>query len=252
MKKNKEKNIILDLCGGTGSWSKPWKENGYDVHVITLPEYDVERWNEYPALVEILHSNTVYGILAAPPCTQFSIARNDATARERRNLRSGMRTVNACLEIVHECLYDPFKVSENSLKFWALENPRGYLDRFLGKPSFEFDPCDFGDPYTKRTYLWGMFNEPRKSPVIPFRAFEDDGTFVKNVEHFRQFKSVDPDYKKKTGLSWRTIARSITPEGFANAFYEANKIDAEPMSDDFQLQIPLSVDEIMKSIPRGG
>ena len=26
-----EDKIILDLCGGTGSWSKPYKENGYDV-----------------------------------------------------------------------------------------------------------------------------------------------------------------------------------------------------------------------------
>ena len=33
--------IILDLCGGTGSWSKPYKEAGYDVKLITLPEYDV-------------------------------------------------------------------------------------------------------------------------------------------------------------------------------------------------------------------
>ena len=30
---NKEK-IILDLCGGTGSWSKPYKDAGYDVKVI--------------------------------------------------------------------------------------------------------------------------------------------------------------------------------------------------------------------------
>lgn len=25
------KKIILDLCGGTGSWSRPWEEAGYDV-----------------------------------------------------------------------------------------------------------------------------------------------------------------------------------------------------------------------------
>ncbi len=31
-------HIILDLCGGTGSWSKPYKDAGYDVRVITLPE----------------------------------------------------------------------------------------------------------------------------------------------------------------------------------------------------------------------
>jgi ubiquinone/menaquinone biosynthesis C-methylase UbiE len=30
--------IILDLCGGTGSWSEPYKQAGYDVRLITLPE----------------------------------------------------------------------------------------------------------------------------------------------------------------------------------------------------------------------
>lgn len=35
------KKIILDLCGGTGSWSKPYKDAGYDVRNITLPEYVV-------------------------------------------------------------------------------------------------------------------------------------------------------------------------------------------------------------------
>ena len=28
------KKIILDLCGGTGSWSNPYKEKGYDVSQI--------------------------------------------------------------------------------------------------------------------------------------------------------------------------------------------------------------------------
>lgn len=33
--------IILDLCGGTGSWSKPYKDAGYDVRLITLPLFNV-------------------------------------------------------------------------------------------------------------------------------------------------------------------------------------------------------------------
>lgn len=49
MNKNK---IILDLCGGTGSWSKPYRDAGYDVKVITLPQYNVEKWREYPDLME--------------------------------------------------------------------------------------------------------------------------------------------------------------------------------------------------------
>ena len=40
--------IVLDLCGGTGSWSKPYKDAGYDVRVITLPGYDVTYFDLYP------------------------------------------------------------------------------------------------------------------------------------------------------------------------------------------------------------
>lgn len=39
------KKIILDLCGGSGSWSKPYKDAGYDVRLITLPEIDVKDYN---------------------------------------------------------------------------------------------------------------------------------------------------------------------------------------------------------------
>jgi len=36
-----EDKIILDLCGGTGAWSKPYADAGYDVRVVTLPDADV-------------------------------------------------------------------------------------------------------------------------------------------------------------------------------------------------------------------
>jgi len=190
-----------------------------------LPEYDVERWREYPDLVAVLHSNTVYGILAAPPCTMFSIVRNDATAKLPRDLRKGMKTVNACLEIIHECLYEPFRVSQNSVQFWALENPRGYLRRFLGICTLAFDPYEYGDPYTKRTFLWGMFNHPKKHPVAPYRPPGTERTFARKVEAFKHLKihQIPAGYQKKTGLDLGTILRSITPEKFAQAFFEANR-----------------------------
>ena len=50
--------IILDLCGGSGSWSRAYVAAGYDVRNITLPAYDVLTY-EPP--------DNVYGILAAPP-----------------------------------------------------------------------------------------------------------------------------------------------------------------------------------------
>lgn len=222
--------IILDLCGGTGAWSKPYKEAGYTVLNITLPDFDINYTdvssNDYFIFYNKQKDNKleirkdwIYGILAAPPCTQFSIARNDKTAKKPRDLRDGMRTINSCLRIIHECLYSNYRKSGNGLKFWALENPySGYLKRFLGKPAFVFEPCDFGDPYTKKTALWGEFNEPIKNPVEPIK-----GSMVKHASHFKDIKPVDPEYQKKLGKDARTIRRSITPSGFSEAFYKANK-----------------------------
>lgn len=62
--------IILDLCGGTGSWSKPYREAGYDVRVITHPMHDVFTYTEYKDFIEKVH-----GVLMAPTCTHFSLAR---------------------------------------------------------------------------------------------------------------------------------------------------------------------------------
>jgi site-specific DNA-cytosine methylase len=142
---NKDK-IILDLCGGTGSWSKPYREAGYDVRVITLPEYDVRTY-EPP--------DNVYGILAAPPCTEFSVLNCIAEARDRDE-DAGMEIVNACLKIIEKC----------NPKFWAMENPRGYLRKYMGKPALTFQPWQFGDGWTKATDLWGRFAPPVWSTTV--------------------------------------------------------------------------------------
>jgi len=57
---NKQK-VILDLCGGTGAWSKPYKEAGYEVIVLTLPKYDVTKWKEkeYHWLRELIYENKI-------------------------------------------------------------------------------------------------------------------------------------------------------------------------------------------------
>lgn len=192
---NKEGKIILDLCGGTGAWSKPYKEADYDVRLITLPEYDVRTY---------IPPKNIYGILAAPPCTMFSLARTKAI--KPRNLEEGMEIVCACLKVIWICQYELKSphAKETPLKFWALENPKGLLKRFLGKPVLEFDPWQFGDNYKKKTHLWGWFNEPKKLILE---------------------KPNLPKFGSDRGIEFRFNAelKSITPLGFARAFYEANK-----------------------------
>ena len=193
---------ILDLCGGTGAWSKPYKDAGYDVRVITLPEHDVRTYQP---------PDNVYGILSAPPCPMFSFCRTNA--KKPRDLEGAMKIVTACLQIIWTCQYritsDVQKYSP--LKFWSLENPaRGMLTWFLGKSSFKFQPYEFGDNYKKHTALWGLFNEPSKTPV---RC--DKPKFDRLLT-----REIHPDHY---GKLTRQERRSVTPPGFAKAFYEANK-----------------------------
>jgi hypothetical protein len=176
-----EDRVILDLCGGTGAWSRPYKEAGYNVQVITLPD-DVRLFE---------HTNA-YGVLAAPPCTVFA----NSGARWPRtddDMRGGLSIVDACIRII----------SAARPHFWCLENPVGKLRKYLGHPVMLFDPCDYGDPYTKRTCLWGEFNTPKKSPVEPVEGSKMHLNYGGKSERTKE-------------------ARSITPPGFAKAFFEAN------------------------------
>ena len=210
--------VILDLCGGTGSWSAPYKENGYEVDLVTIPEKDVRDY-EPP--------ENVYGILAAPPCTMFSDARTNA--KTPRDLKGGMEIVNHCLRIIHTCLYRTKSDQQKypPIKFWALENPYyGRLKWFLGKPAFVFDPWEFGDPYKKKTAIWGMFSEPIKThkemiEVLSKEQIEKHKTNSQVLPKFDYMASKDihPEYFGKFD---RQTRRSITPKGFAEAFYKVN------------------------------
>lgn len=182
-KKTIQKPIILDLCGGTGAWSKPYKDAGYDVRLITMPEHDV-RLYEPP--------DSVYGVLAAPPCTHLagSGARWWKQKGEEALLES-LAIVDACLRIV--------MVSKPT--WWCLENPVGRLVHYLGKPLMYFHPYEYGDLYQKRTCLWGDFTIPEYNPCLPL-----EGQKIWKMCPHRN----------------RSEKRGITPPGFAQAFFEAN------------------------------
>ena len=210
------KKIILDLCGGTGSWSNPYKEAGYDVRNITLPDYDVKTYK--------LPEEPIYGILAAPPCTMFSFARTNA--KKPRDLKEGMDLVYACLNLIWQAQFrlESDQQKYSPLKFWALENPYfGMLKWFLGKPAFVFDPYEFGDNYKKRTSLWGYFNEPKKNPIkMTKEMINKCKTNSRPLPKFDYMKSKDI-HSKYFGKYDRQTRRAITPAGFAKAFYKANK-----------------------------
>lgn len=202
-----QNKIILDLCGGTGAWSKPYKDAGYDVRVITLPETDLTTYRfrtpskdlllMFCGESRIIKVKDIYGILAAPPCTEFSKAKSTVP----RDFKKGMETIEACMQIIWEIQ----KV--HKLKFWALENPTGLLRRFLGNPPYQFRQWWFGNNRQKATDLWGRFEEPKR------KVFEEPKDIARSAHN----RNADW-YSNTTAKN-----RAITPEGFARAFYKANK-----------------------------
>lgn len=182
--------LILDLCGGTGAWSKPYDEAGYEVRIIDLSSgQDIRRFCP--------PKEKVHGILAAPPCDD--LARSGARWWKDKGegaLDLALSYCDACLRFVALC--EP--------EWWALENPVGRLKHFYGKPKLIFHPYEFGDPYTKQTCLWGRFNLPAREEVEPIRSCEQ-GSWLQRLG----------------GKSERTKRlRSTTPSGFARAFFDAN------------------------------
>ena len=98
-----EDKIILDLCGGTGAWSKLYAAAGYDRRIITLPKYDVRIYQPPP---------NIYGVLAAPPCNCFS----RVGARWWPEMDTDGRTAEA-VQIFRQC----WELCQLASTFWALE-----------------------------------------------------------------------------------------------------------------------------------
>lgn len=172
--------LVLSLCDRTGTWPAPYRAAGYRVRSVDLSRGDDVRLLEHP-------KEPVHGVLAAPPCTLFSSAGaahwKDRTDRE---LLDALAVVDACLRLV--AMVRP--------RWWCLENPPGRLERWLGPPTASFQPWQYGDPWTKKTHLWGDFVMPPPSDVV------------------------DPEYGRLDSGS--TALRSQTPGGFSIAFARSN------------------------------
>jgi hypothetical protein len=180
--------LILDLCAGTGSWSEPYLQAGYEVRRVDLPE-DVR-------LMESTKTKP-WGILAAPPCTMFCRMRMCRGKPSQEQFREALSVVDACLRVI----------ATQRPTWWALENPEGYLQRWLGPPKLKFQPWEFGDAYSKKTWLWGNFQVPQR-------------VFVPSKGHLLGSRTGHARGKKQ--MAKNGTERSTTPPGFAKAFFEAN------------------------------
>ena len=89
------------------------------------------------------------------------------------------------------------------------------LKDFLGKPTYTYSPHEFGADFTKRTALWGKFNPPPKPfwlQTLP------KGSSIKEKMSILKYKG---NFKERREQQMHD--RSMCYEGFAKAFFEANR-----------------------------
>ena len=188
--------MIVSLFDYSGVWSQPYVDAGYEVLRVDIQNgHDVYDDRLYQL-------RGVHGVLASPPCTDFSRAGARWMAEKDRGGRTAVSValVDRTLNLIGH--WAP--------KWWALENPPGRIANLvprLGRPHFKYQPFEFGDPRRKITYLWGDFTPPDKGPFVEAGPAQSPGGW----------------YNKVGGASLATKNyRSITCEPFAWAFFRAN------------------------------
>jgi len=204
------KKIILHLCADLGSDSRFYQlDDNYKV-ILVGEKIGVENYKP---------PENVYGVIANPVCTEFSTAKG---FHKENDIETGMFLVRHCERII----------AAANPKFWVIENPaNGVLKSVIGKPKMTYQPWRYGSPWTKKTALWGNFNIPiplfnewadvpkndklyirpgRKKTALAF-LHKSAINLIAEFEFAREFIKTDADI------------RSMCSQGFAKAFYEANK-----------------------------
>lgn len=209
--------LIVSLFDYSEEIVKHYKENGYAVicHDLQFEGDILSGFTTLQVRIEdaIENGYELFGIIAQPPCTDFASSgarwfaeKDRITEESKRKYFPFDNTTEQSIALVDIVLLlvDIFKP-----KFWVMENPTGRINSLVPEirplKRLSFDPCDYGDPYTKRTHLYGDFNND-----LPLNKVEPTlGSLMHNIAPSPQ----------------RANIRSKTPAGFAKAFYEANNVN---------------------------
>lgn len=195
--------VVLSLCDYTGNMVRPWAEAGYLCVCVDLRNRHETRdglihWiredvREYrlPFKPEI--------VFAFPPCTNLAVS-GRAWFKDKglQGLIDGLVLVEACR-----------RICEESGAPWMLENPVSTLSTYWRKPDYTFHPADFtgfelSENYTKKTCLW------------------TGGGFIMPDRKMSAVEPPDDRLHRLPPSEDRGHLRSVTPNGFARAVFEAN------------------------------
>lgn len=214
MYKSNYPKTVISLFDHSGNWSKPYKDAGWNVIQIDIKNgIDILTWDYLSQDIK-----NVCVILAAIPCTDFALTGAASFAKKDSDgtTEKSILLVKKTLEIIKH--YSSYWYQGGEELIWCFENPMTRMHKLvpeLGSVKFKFSPNEFAvysdspesNQYSKQTWLFGNFTPPIKNELPS----------LINGLKWKDSKRGTPDQIKEQ--------RSITPDGFAKAFYMANTYD---------------------------
>ncbi len=195
--------IVISCFDHSTNMVKPWAESGYTCYCVDIQHpkgehKDKDNPNIIRVGADLLDWVPPRGDIAFaaffPPCTDLAVS------GARWFSGKGLDALWKAIRLFSVST----KLAEWSGAPYFIENPVSTISSYWRKPDKTFDPCDYGDPYTKKTCLWtgGGFVMPEKERVEPTLG--------------SKMHMLPPSAD-------RANLRSETPMGFAYAVFEANR-----------------------------
>ena len=196
---------ILIACEFSGVVREAFTERGHDAMSCDLLPTEQPGQHYQGDVFNIINDGWDM-MIAHPPCTFLSSAglHWNNTRPERK-----LKTIDAFEFFMNIINTDIDKI--------AVENPVGYINTHFKKPQQIINPCDFGEPFLKKTCLW-LKGLP---PLAFYKNGDDFGSNLKVVPtHY--YISSGSNRKNKTGMSCtmekrNPHERSKTFQGIADA-----------------------------------
>jgi hypothetical protein len=203
--------VVVSLFDQTTNMVKPWAEAGYRCYCIDLQHRlgMNRRGNIVRVGADALTlSPTAFPLpdilFAFPPCTDVAVS----GARWMRD--KGLAAIIDSLRL--------FKVATDFAAYlqcpYMIENPVSTVSTYWRAPDYKFNPSDYGDPYTKETWLW-TGNGFVMPPIIQAGDMFDKPTIAQGPIDTKRIHHAAPGPD-------RANFRSETPMGFARAVFHAN------------------------------
>lgn len=192
--------IVISCFDKTTNMVKPWANAGYTCYCVDIQHQpgEVKNGNIIKVGVDILEwlppREPIVFAAFFPPCT------NVAVSGARWFKDKGIGALIKALKLFEVSI----KIAEWAGAPYIIENPVSTISTYWRKPDYIFDPCDYGDPYTKKTCLWAGngFIMPPKNRVDPVLG--------------SKMHMLPPSIN-------RTDKRAETPMGFASAVFLHNQ-----------------------------